>query len=66
MLKRKRKSKKKAQQSTISIKESLLQKRKARDARQKVIALLIISLVIGLVIALPLALTIDFKVACTT
>ncbi|VEP13926.1 conserved membrane hypothetical protein [Hyella patelloides LEGE 07179] len=64
----KRKPKKKAaktkqQPTTVSIKERLLKKRQAREARQKVIALSIVSLIVGLALALPLGLIINFKIA---
>ena len=49
-------------ESNLSIKERLLKKRKAREARQKLIGLLVICLVIGLAIAFPLGLIINFKI----
>jgi hypothetical protein len=55
------KTKKKA--PLLSIKERLLKKRQARDARQKLIALVIISLIIGCAIALPLGFIANIKVA---
>lgn len=48
---------------TLSIKERLLKKRQAREARQKLTALSVVSLVLGLAIALPLAFIFNFKIA---
>ena len=60
---KKRKSKVAKGKPVLSIKERLLKGRKAREARQKVITLTIISLVMAIAIAVPLGFIINFKVA---
>lgn len=60
---KKRKSKVAKEKPVLSIKERLLKKRQAREARQKVITLTIISLVMAIAIAVPLGFIINFKVA---
>ena len=62
----KRKPQKKASTSKkqpVSTKERLLQKRRTRESRQKLIALSIVSLVIGLAIALPIGLVVSPRLA---
>ena len=59
----KRKKKVVKDQPVLSIKERLLKKRRAREARQKVITLAIISLVLAIAIAVPLGFVVNFKVA---
>ena len=59
---KKRKSKVAKEKPVLSIKERLLKKRQAREARQKVITLTIISLVMAIAIAVPLGFIINFKV----
>ena len=50
-------------EATLTIQERLLKKRKSREARQKLIGLLVICLVISLAIALPLGLITNIKIA---
>lgn len=50
-------------QPTLSIKERLIEKRKAREARQKFIGLLVVCLVVGVAIAVPTAFLISYKAA---
>ena len=57
-----KKSRKKSSKSSLSIKERLLQKRKAREERKKIITLFASCFIIGLVIGLPLA-AVDIKLA---
>ncbi len=57
-----KKSRKKSSKSNLSIKERLLQKRKAREERKKIITLFASCLIIGLVIGLPLA-AVNLKLA---
>jgi hypothetical protein len=59
---KKRKSKVAKEKPVLSIKERLLKSRQAREARQKVITLTIISLVMAIAIAVPLGFIINFKV----
>jgi hypothetical protein len=63
MVKAKRRGQKKSQTNkpTLSLKERLIQKRKARQARQKLISLFVICLLIGSVIGLPLAFLVEPK-----
>ncbi|MDJ0574281.1 MAG: hormogonium polysaccharide biosynthesis protein HpsL [Xenococcaceae cyanobacterium MO_234.B1] len=62
--KRRRQKKSKSATSTLNIKERLIEKRKAREARKKLIGLLIICLIIGIAIALPLGFIFNnFKLA---
>ena len=57
-----KKSRKKSSQASLSIKERLLQKRKAREERKKIITLVASCLIVGLAIGLPLA-AINLKLA---
>jgi hypothetical protein len=62
---RKTKNRKKnspANSSNLSLKERLLKRRKAREARQKIITLIASCAIVGLVIGLPLTL-VDFRLA---
>ncbi|NES83688.1 MAG: hypothetical protein F6K10_21015 [Moorea sp. SIO2B7] len=64
-LKSKKKSQKgnnKSEKPTLSLKERLAEKRKAREARQKIISLLASSLFIGIALGVPLGLAVDPKI----
>ena len=58
---RPKKKSKKSQQQTLSLKERLAKKRKAREERKKIITLAVTCLVIGLGIGLPLVFTVSTK-----
>lgn len=64
MVKAKRRGKQKSQtiKPSLSLKERLIQKRKARQARQKLINLSVICILIGCVIGLPLAFLVDLNI----
>ena len=64
--KRKRTQSSAKSQPTLSIKERLLQKRQAREARQKLIGLIVVCFVISSAIALPLAFVVSYKLAAAT
>ena len=53
----------KTPETTLSIKDRLLKKRKSREARQRLITLTLFSLIAALAIALPVGLIINIKVA---
>jgi hypothetical protein len=63
MVRAKRRPNKKSQpkKSTLTLKERLAQKRKAREEVKKLITLAVICFFIGLVIGLPIALTVNIK-----
>lgn len=64
MVKTKRRGKQKSQtnQPILSLKEKLIKKRQARQARQKFINLSVICVLIGCLIGLPVAFLVDFQI----
>ena len=59
---RPKKKYKKSRKSTLSLKERLAKKRRAREQRKKLITLATIGLILGLAIGIPLALIVSIKV----
>ena len=59
---RPKKKSKKSRKSTLSLKERLAKKRRAREQRKKLITLATLGLILGLAIGIPLALIVSIKV----